>query len=42
VGAYRNLNSAKKVVDKLGSAYHVYNSAGKEVYPLASTSSVPN
>lgn len=37
IGAYKNLNSAKQVVDSLGSAYHVYNSNGQEIYPIVST-----
>jgi len=37
IGAYKNLNDAKKVVDKLGTNYHVYNSNGQEVYPIIST-----
>ena len=33
IGAFKNLNSAKAVVDRLGLGYHVYNSKGQEIYP---------
>ncbi len=33
IGAYSNLNNAKKACDKAGGGYEVYNSAGKQVYP---------
>lgn len=33
IGAFKNLNSAKAIVDKLGIGYHVYNSKGQEIYP---------
>ena len=42
VGAYESLNYAKLVVDKLGPAYHVYNSNGQELYPAVSTSTTTN
>ena len=42
VGAYRDLNNAKAAVDKLGSAYHVYNSKGQEIYPTTTTVSTPD
>lgn len=38
IGAYKDLNNAKAAVDKMGSAYHVYNSKGQEIYPIASSS----
>ena len=40
IGAYKNLNNAKAVVDKLGQDYHVYNSKGQEVYPIVSNNEV--
>lgn len=40
-GAYRDLNNAKNMVDKLGPGYHVYNSKGQEVYPNVSTAVDP-
>ena len=39
VGAFKQLSNAKKMVDTLGSEYHVYNSKGIEVYPIATASS---
>lgn len=37
IGAYKSLNNAKSVVDKLGHSYRVYNSKGQEVYPDTTT-----
>ena len=39
IGAYTNLNNAKKAVDNLNAGYHVYDSNGRLVYPLDNTSS---
>lgn len=41
IGAFKDLNNAKHMVDVWGSAYHVYNSKGQEVYPAASASDKP-
>ena len=35
VGAYSDLNSAKKACDKAGKEYEVYNSKGVAIYPVA-------
>ena len=37
VGAYSDLNNAKKACDKAGSGYEVYDSKGVAVYPVVST-----
>lgn len=37
VGAYADLNNAKKVCDSAGNFYYVYDSNGKVVYPVNST-----
>ena len=36
IGAYKDLNNAKRAVDALNNGYHVYNSKGQEIYPTAS------
>lgn len=33
IGAYRDLNNAKKACDEAGAEYKVYNSKGEQVYP---------
>ena len=38
VGAFKNLDSAKKARDKAGADYKVYDMKGNVVYPVASTS----
>ena len=35
VGAYSDLNNAKKACDKAGNEYEVYNSKGVAIYPVA-------
>ena len=35
VGAYSDLNNAKKACDKAGNGYEVYNSKGVAIYPVA-------
>ena len=42
VGAYKDLNNAKEVVDKLPTGYHVYDSNGSEVYPIVSSAITNN
>lgn len=37
VGAYTNLNNAKKACDKAGKSYSVFDSNGNKVYPIATT-----
>lgn len=37
VGAYADLNNAKKACDSAGKSYYVYDSDGKVVYPVDST-----
>ena len=37
VGAYSNLDNAKKACDSAGKAYSVYDSNGNVVYPVASS-----
>ena len=36
IGAYANLDNAKKACDKAGQAYFVFDASGKVVYPAAS------
>ena len=42
VGAYKDLNNAKEVVDKLPAGYHVYDSNGSEIYPIVSAATTNN
>ena len=37
VGAYSNIDNAKKACDSAGKAYSVYDSNGKVVYPVANS-----
>ena len=37
VGAYSNLENAKKACDKAGAGYKVYDASGKVIYPVAAT-----
>lgn len=34
IGAYANLESAKKICDEAGKEYHVFNSSGVAIYPV--------
>lgn len=42
IGAYKDLNNAKEVVDKLPDGYHVYDSNGSEIYPIVSSATTNN
>ena len=42
IGAYKDLNNAKEVVDKLPAGYHVYDSNGSEIYPIVSSATTNN
>lgn len=41
VGAYTNLDNAKKACDKAGAGYEVYNSKGVAIYPKAAVVETP-
>ena len=42
IGAYENLEYAKAACDKAGSAYHVYDSKGEQIYPKVTQQAKPN